>query len=104
MVHWIGARSIGDEAARPDRGRPRHDGVRPRTPHAGQAAPRRQHPVVDVHIIYEGKYEQLNADGLLGVLSEVADKAYYEVDDDLGFPCPSFFAKSEMGRRDLATV
>ena len=61
-------------------------------------------PVVDVHIIYDGKYEQLNADGLLGVLSEVADKAYYEVDDDLGFPCPSFFAKSEIGRRNLATV
>ena len=61
-------------------------------------------PVVDVHIIYDAKYEQLNADGLLGVLSELADKAYYEVDDDLGFPCPRFFAKSEMGRRDLATV
>ena len=61
-------------------------------------------PVVDVHIIYDAKYEQLNAAGLLGVLSEVTDKAYYEVEDDLGFPCPSFFAKSEMGRRDLATV
>ena len=61
-------------------------------------------PVVDVHIIYDGKYEQLNADGLLDVSSEVADKAYYDVEDDLGFPCTSFFAKSEVGRRDLATV
>ena len=61
-------------------------------------------PVVDVHIIYEGKYEQLNADGLLDVQGEIVDKAYYEVEDDLGFPCPSFFAKSELGRRDLATV
>ena len=59
--------------------------------------------MVDVHIIY-GKYEQLNADGLLDVSSEVADKAYYDVEDDLGFPCTSFFAKSELGRRDLATV
>ena len=61
-------------------------------------------PVVDVHIIYDGKYEQLNASGLVNVLSEVVDKAYRQVDDDLGFPCTSFFAKSEMGRRDLATV
>ena len=61
-------------------------------------------PVVDVHIIYDAKYEQLNASGLVSVMSEVADKAYYEVEDDLGFPCTSFFAKSEMGRRDLAAV
>ena len=61
-------------------------------------------PVVDVHIIYDAKYEQLNASGLVSVMSEVADKAYYEVEDDLGFPCTSYFAKSEMGRRDLAAV
>ena len=61
-------------------------------------------PVVDVHIIYDGKYEQLNADGLLDVQGKIVDKAYYEVDDDLGFPCPNFFAKSELGRRDLAMV
>ena len=61
-------------------------------------------PVVDVHIIYDGKYEQLNADGLLDAQGEVVDKAYYDVEDDLGFPCVHFFAKSELGRRDLATV
>ena len=61
-------------------------------------------PVVDVHIVYDGKYEQLNADGLLDVQYEVVSKAYREVDDDLGFPCVHFFAKSELGRRDLATV
>ena len=63
-------------------------------------------PVVDVSIIYDGKYEQLNADGLLDVLSEVVAKAYYEVEDDLGFPCVHFFSKPELerGRRDLATV
>ncbi len=33
-------------------------------------------PVVDVHIIYDGKYEQLNADGLLDAQGEVVDKAY----------------------------
>ena len=51
-------------------------------------------PVVDVHIIYDGKYEQLNADGLLDAQGEVVDKAY----------CVHFFAKSDLGRRDLATV
>ena len=63
-------------------------------------------PAVDVHIIYDGKYEQLNADGLLDVLEEVVAKAYREVEDDLGFPCVRFFSKAELerSRRDLATV
>ena len=63
-------------------------------------------PTVDVNIIYDGKYEQLNAHGLLKVLSEVVSKAYREVEDDLGFPCVRFFSKAELerSRRDLATV
>ena len=63
-------------------------------------------PVVDVSIIYEGKYEQLNADGLLDVQTEIVDKAYRAVEDDLGFPCVHFFSRPELkrGRRDLATV
>ena len=63
-------------------------------------------PVVDVSIIYEGKYEQLNARGVTKVLSEIAGKTYYEVEDDLGFPLIHFFSKPELkrGRRDLATV
>ena len=63
-------------------------------------------PAVDVHIIYDDKYEQLNAHGLLKVLSEVISKAYREVEDDLGFPCVRFFSKAELerSRRDLATV
>ena len=61
-------------------------------------------PVVDVHIIYDGRYEQLDADGLLDAQGEVVAKAYREVEDDLGFPCVHFFAKSELGSRDLATV
>ena len=63
-------------------------------------------PAVDVSIIYDGKYEQLNAHGLLEVLSEVVAKAYREVEDDLGFPCVRFFPKAELerSRRDLATV
>ena len=63
-------------------------------------------PVVDISIIYEGKYEQLNADGLLEVQTEIVDKAYRAVEDDLGFPCVHFYSKPELkrGRRDLATV
>ena len=63
-------------------------------------------PVVDVSIIYDGKYEQLNARGLSEVLTEVVDKAYREVEHNLGFPCVHFFPKAELerSRRDLATV
>ena len=63
-------------------------------------------PAVDVNIIYDGKYEQLDARGLGEVLSEVVAKAYREVEDDLGFPCVRFFSKAELerSRRDLATV
>ena len=61
-------------------------------------------PVVDVTIIYDGKYEQLKGMGPLRVHSEIVDKAWREVEDDLGFPCVHFIAKSELGRRDPATV
>ena len=61
-------------------------------------------PKVDVKIIYDGKYEQLNGAGMVRVQSEIVDKAWGEVEDDLGFPCVHFFAKSELGRRDPATV
>jgi len=63
-------------------------------------------PIVDVSIIYDGKYEQLNGLGISKVLTEVVSKAFWEVEDDLGFPCVHFFSKPELkrGRRDLATV
>ena len=61
-------------------------------------------PKVDVTIIYDGKYEQLNGAGMVRVQSEIVSKTWREVEDDLGFPCVHFFAKSELGRRDPATV
>ena len=63
-------------------------------------------PVVDVTIIYDGKYEQLNGAGLVRVQSEIITKAWREVadEDDLGFPCVHFLPKSVIGRRDPATV
>ena len=61
-------------------------------------------PKVDVKIIYDGKYEQLNGAGLVRVQSDIVSKAWREVEDDLGFPCVHFIAKSGLGPRDPATV
>lgn len=62
--------------------------------------------MVDVGIIYDSKYEQLNAGGLADVVTEVVDKAYREAEHNLGFPCLHFFPKAalERSRRGLATV
>ena len=61
-------------------------------------------PVVDVSIIYDGKYEQLNGRGFLRVQSELVSKAWREGKDDLGWPCLHFIPKSDIGQRDPATV
>ncbi len=61
-------------------------------------------PVVEVHIIYDGKYEQLNGGGLLNVHSAIVDKVWREAADSPGFPMMHFIPKSEIGRRDPATV
>ena len=61
-------------------------------------------PVVDVNIIYDGKYEQLNPAGLLRVRSEVVTKTWRQVEEDVGFPLAHFIAKSDIGRRDPATI
>ena len=61
-------------------------------------------PVVDVTIIYDGKYEQLNGAGLLHVESEITSKVWYEREDSPGWPLVHFLPKSELGRRDPATV
>ena len=61
-------------------------------------------PVVDVTIIYDGKYEQLNGAGLVDVQREVVDKAWREAEDSPGFPHVHFIARSSLGRRDPATV
>ena len=61
-------------------------------------------PVVDVNIIYDGKYEQLNAHGLLDVDGEIIDRVWGDAKDSPGFPLVHFIPKSEIGRRDPATV
>ena len=61
-------------------------------------------PVVDVTIIYDGKYEQLNGDGLLDVSSEINHKVWLYAEDSPGYPHVHYIPKSEVGRRDPATV
>ena len=61
-------------------------------------------PTVDVNIIYDGKFEQLVGLGLVRVRSEVVSKVWREVEDSPGFPLVRFIAKSDIGRRDPATV
>lgn len=61
-------------------------------------------PMVDVSIIYDGKYEQLSGDGLLDVRRDIVDKVWRETEDSPGFPLVHFIAKSDIGRRDPATV
>ena len=61
-------------------------------------------PMVDVTIIYDGKYEQLNGVGLLDVQTEIVSKVWREAEDSPGFPLVHFLPKSELGRRDPATV
>ena len=61
-------------------------------------------PVVDVKIIYEGKFKHLKGGGILQVQHDIVSKAWRDVDEDLGFPVVHFIAKSDLGRCDLATV
>ena len=61
-------------------------------------------PKVDVKIIYDGKYEQLNGAGLLRVQSDITSKLWWDAEDSPGFPMVHFIAKSDLGRRDPATV
>ena len=53
-------------------------------------------PVVDVNIIYDGEYEQLNARGFGCIRSELVGKAWREGKDDLGWPCVHFIPRSDI--------
>ena len=61
-------------------------------------------PVVDVNIIYDGKYEQLNGAGLLDVGMEINNKIWRDAEDSPGWPLVHYIPKSEIGRRDPAKV
>ena len=61
-------------------------------------------PMVDVNIIYDGEYEQLSGDGLLDVDMEISNKIWRDAEDSPGWPHVHYIPKSEVGRRDPATV
>ena len=67
--------------------------IEPRIDHDGDR-------VVDVNIYCHGNYEKLRGSGLLKVHSEIASKAWREVEDDLGFPLIHFYSKSTLKRHD----
>ena len=61
-------------------------------------------PVVDLTLIYDGKFEQLNANGLLDVRLDINHKVWRDAEDSRGWPHVHFMPKPEIGRRDPATV
>ena len=61
-------------------------------------------PMVDVTIIHDGKYEQLNGAGLVDVQTEIVPMVWREAEDFPGFPLVHFLPESELGRRHPATV
>ena len=61
-------------------------------------------PVVDLTLIYDGKFEQLNGTGLLDVCLDINHKVWRDAEDSPGWPHVHFMPKSEIGRRDPATV
>lgn len=63
-----------------------------------------EEPIVEVKIIYDGKLKQMTGDKLLRVQHDIVSKAWRDVEEDLGFPIVHFIAKSDIGRRDPATV
>ena len=61
-------------------------------------------PVVDVNIIYDGKYEQLRGPRFMDVRREINHRIWRDAEDSPGWPLVHFIPKSEVGRRDPATV
>ena len=65
-------------------------------------------PMLDVKIIYDGKVEALiapdKAPDMMEVRSEIIDKVWREAEDAPVWPQVHFIAKSDIGRRDPATV
>ena len=61
-------------------------------------------PLVDVKIIYDGTVEQLGGEGILRVQSDIFSKVWWDAEDSPGWPYIRFIAKSDIERRDPATV
>ena len=61
-------------------------------------------PVVDIKIIYDGKFEQLDGEGLVRVDHEVHTKFDADSEAYPGLPLLHFIAKSDIGKRDPASI
>ena len=61
-------------------------------------------PTVWVNIVYDGDVEQLTGDGMTDVQMEVMSRLQSGPAEDLRFPVVEFIARSDIGRRDPATV
>ena len=60
--------------------------------------------VVDIKIIYEGKVEQLNGEGIVRVNHEVHTKFDGDFEKSPGWPLLHYIAKSDIGDRDPASI
>lgn len=60
--------------------------------------------VVDINIIYDGKVEQLDGEGLVRVNHEVHTKFDADFEKPPGWPLLNYIAKSDIGKRDPASI
>ena len=60
--------------------------------------------VVNIKIIYDGKVEQLDGEGLLRVDHEVHTKIDGDFEKPPGLPFLHYIAKSDIGKRDPASI
>ena len=61
-------------------------------------------PMVDIILIYDGKVEQLDGEGLLRVDHEVDTKFDADSEAYPGWPLLHYIAKSDIGKRDPASI
>ena len=61
-------------------------------------------PLVDVKIIYDAAYEDLNVEGTMSVRSEIVEKVWRDAQDSPGYPFVHFIAKSDIDRRNAAAA
>lgn len=62
-------------------------------------------PMVDVSIVYDGEFEQLDAAGILQVQSDIVDMVLDDdPDNSPGWPLVHLIAKSDMEEHELATA
>ena len=71
--------------------------VKPAFDHCGD-------PMVDVKIIYDAAFEDLSAEGMMRVRSEIFSKVWWEAEDSPGWPFVHFTAKSGLVQHDPAIV